>query len=72
MHLYEHPDHADVLPTLFKKIPKKLRTKLEACPRKGSSVGWGVQFVEGLDLLMLFLVGVTGFVAVWWSPLDGL
>jgi len=61
MHFYEHPDHAEVLPTLLKKFPRKLRQKLEACPQRGSSVGWGIQFIEGIDTLMLFCFGTFGF-----------
>lgn len=72
MHLFEHPECADILPVLFRKIPKKLRDKLEPCPRKGYAIGWGVQFVEGMDWLIVFLCGCVGFasaliVAVIWS-----
>ena len=61
-HLFENPDHAEVLPVLFNRIPKKLRNRLCACPKKGSSVGWGIRFVEGLDPLAVFLCGCVGFV----------
>lgn len=63
MHLFEHPEDAEVLPVLFRKIPKKLRDKLQACPRKGSAVGWGVQFVEGLNWFAVFVCGCVGFMA---------
>ncbi|WDK17687.1 hypothetical protein CGRA01v4_08970 [Colletotrichum graminicola] len=42
MHLFENPEHADIFPVLFKRIPGKTRERLEACPVRGSSVGWGV------------------------------
>ncbi|RGP78939.1 transcription factor c2h2 [Fusarium longipes] len=62
LHLFENPEHAEVLPVLFNRIPKKLGKRLCACPRKGSSVGWGIRFVEGLDPLAVFLCGCAGFV----------
>lgn len=76
MHLFEHPEDADVLPVLFRKIPKKLRSKLEPCPVKGSAVGWGVQFVEGMNWFVIFICGCVGFAwalifAVAWSTVRG-
>ncbi|KAK1992155.1 hypothetical protein LX36DRAFT_753160 [Colletotrichum falcatum] len=62
-HLFENPDHADISPVLFKRIPWKTRARLEACPVRGSSVGWGVQYVEALDGLCVFLFGCLGFLA---------
>ncbi|KAK2609443.1 hypothetical protein N8I77_002940 [Diaporthe amygdali] len=62
-HLLEHPEDAEVLPVLYRKFPKKLRAKLQACPQKGSAVGWGVQFVEGLNWFAVFLCGCSGFLA---------
>ncbi|KAI0890856.1 hypothetical protein F4806DRAFT_485042 [Annulohypoxylon nitens] len=61
MHLFSHPEDADALPVLYSRIPKKLRLRLEACPVKGSAVGWGVQFVEGLNWSVLFGYGCMGF-----------
>ncbi|EEU38137.1 uncharacterized protein NECHADRAFT_48363 [Fusarium vanettenii 77-13-4] len=60
-HLFENPDHAEVLPVLFNRIPKKMRKRLSACPRKGSSTGWGISFVETLDTFVVFLFGCIGF-----------
>lgn len=76
MHLFQHPEHADVEPTILRKIPKKLRTRLEACPVKGSAVGWGLQFTEGVNWVALFVYGCGGFVcalvfAVAWSLARG-
>lgn len=46
---------------MYRRIPKKLRAKLEPCPVKGSAVGWGVQFTEGVDWVALFACGLVGF-----------
>ncbi|CAH0050481.1 unnamed protein product [Clonostachys solani] len=72
MHYFEHPDHADVIPILFKRIPKKLGEKLSACPVKKSSVGWGLHLVEGADPFKIFCFGLGAFaialvVALAWS-----
>ncbi|KAL7626544.1 hypothetical protein AAE478_003316 [Parahypoxylon ruwenzoriense] len=74
MHYFEHPDHADVIPVLFRRIPKKLRNKLSACPIKRSSIGWGLQLAEGVDPFLLFCYGCAAFavaltVAIIWSTL---
>lgn len=62
MHLLENPEDAEVLPVLYRKIPKKIRDKLTACPVKGSSVGWGLQFVEGMNWFAFLVYGCFGFV----------
>ncbi|VUC28994.1 unnamed protein product [Clonostachys rosea] len=72
MHYFEHPDHADVVPVLFRRIPKKLHEKLSACPVKKSSVGWGMHLVEGADTFLIFCFGLGAFaialvVALAWS-----
>lgn len=76
MHLFQHPEHADVQPVLYGKIPRKLRDRLEPCPVKGSAVGWGVHFTEGVDWVALFSYGCIGFscsliFAVAWSIARG-
>ncbi|KAI1748825.1 hypothetical protein F4782DRAFT_515862 [Xylaria castorea] len=76
MHLFENPDHADVTLFLYKRFPKKLRAQLEACSTKGSSIGWGVEFVEGVDWYAVFVSGLLGFLfcllfAVAWSAARG-
>lgn len=63
MHLFEHPDHAECEPVLYRNIAKKLRQKLEACPVKKSAVGWGVHFVEGLNWFNMFIYVCSDFVA---------
>lgn len=74
MHLFEYPDHAEVTPVLYKRIPRKLRAKLEACPIQGSSAGWGIHYVEGLDRLTMYIYGCVGFaialvMAVIWASI---
>ncbi|KAL6406771.1 hypothetical protein AUP68_09576 [Ilyonectria robusta] len=61
LHLFENPDHADVLPILFRRFPKKKLRRLQACSQKGYSVGWGVQFVESLNGYAIFICGCLGF-----------
>ena len=63
VHFFENPDHASVLPDLFRRIPKKLREKLIPCQQKGAVIGWGMQFVEGADTFMVFISGCMGFLA---------
>lgn len=72
LHYFEHPDHADVVPVLFRRVPKKLRGKLAICPVKRSSVGWGMQLAEGVSAWLLFWCGCAAFgvalaIAVGWS-----
>ena len=31
-------------------VPQKLRERLEVCPQKGTKIGWGIHFVEGVDV----------------------
>ncbi|KAG8157376.1 hypothetical protein KVR01_012760 [Diaporthe batatas] len=76
MHLYQNPTHADVEPFMYRKIPKKLGDRLAACPDKGSAVGWGVRFTEGVDWSVLFCYGCVGFLfalvfAMAWSIARG-
>ncbi|KUI53187.1 hypothetical protein VP1G_10526 [Cytospora mali] len=76
MHLFEHPDHAECEPVLYKKVPKKLDYRLEACPVKKTAIGWGVSFVEGLNWFTVFIYGCAGFasalvLAVVWSMIRG-
>jgi len=76
MHLFENPEHADVTLFLYNRFPKKLRAQLEACPMKGSSIGWGVEFVEGVDWYVVFAATCLGFLfclifAVAWAAAKG-
>lgn len=75
-HFFDHPDHADVIPVIWNRIPRKLHAELTACPRRGSSIGWGLQLAEGLDWFLFFVLGCAGFlvclvIAVVWSLLLG-
>ncbi|KAI0903190.1 hypothetical protein F4823DRAFT_619601 [Ustulina deusta] len=72
MHLFENPDHADVTLFLYHRFPKKVGAQLEACSIKGSSIGWGVEFVEGADWSAVFISVCLGFLfcllfAVAWA-----
>ena len=74
MHFFEHPDHAEVVPVLYRRVPKKLRARLAACPRAGSGVGWGMQLAEGPDPFLVFACGCAAFgvalaVAIVWITL---
>jgi hypothetical protein len=62
VHLFDNPTHAAVLPDLYNRIPKKLRDKLLPCPQYGSSLGWGVEFIEGIDMFIFFLCGCACFI----------
>ncbi|KAI3551927.1 hypothetical protein CSPX01_00603 [Colletotrichum filicis] len=72
MHLFENPDHADIFPVLFNRIPRKMREKLQPCPIKGGSDGWGMQFMETPNELYAFMFGCAGFllclaISVTWT-----
>ena len=74
MHFFEHPSHAEVVPVLYRRVPKKLRARLAACPRAGSAVGWGMELTEGLDPFLVFACGCAAFgvalaVAIVWIAL---
>ncbi|KAI1169708.1 hypothetical protein F4777DRAFT_592526 [Nemania sp. FL0916] len=76
MHLFENPEHADVSLFLYHRFPKKMRDQLEACPIKGSSIGWGIEFVEGVDWYNVFAAASLGFIfclifAVTWAATRG-
>lgn len=62
-HLLEHPEDAEILLVLYRRILEKPRAKLQPCPKKGSVVGWGIQFVEGLNRFTVFICGCLGFLA---------
>ncbi|RCI08677.1 hypothetical protein L249_4854 [Ophiocordyceps polyrhachis-furcata BCC 54312] len=62
MHCFDDPDKMnEVLPIVLKRIPKRLG-RLNVCPEKGSSYGWGLQFVEGLNEFSVVLCCSAGFV----------
>lgn len=63
MHLYEHPEDAENTGICLDKIPKKLRQRLLVCPDRGTGLGWGIHFVEGLNWMKLWVIGLAGFIA---------
>ncbi|KAF1959671.1 hypothetical protein CC80DRAFT_466719 [Byssothecium circinans] len=58
MHFFTHPNDAASRPVLLPSIPKRKRDKLEPCPVRGSSVGWGIDITTGTNELKLFLLGL--------------
>jgi hypothetical protein len=76
MHFFLHPEDAASQPTLLPAIPKRKRDKLEPCPVRGSSVGWGIDVTTGVDELKLFLFGLVACVVslifgiVWTVRMD--
>ncbi|PSN71568.1 hypothetical protein BS50DRAFT_570896 [Corynespora cassiicola Philippines] len=76
LHFFENPDHAPPNLTLLPRIPKRKPQKLEPCPIRGSSVGWGLQIVTGIDQLKLFLFGLVASIlsmvfGVTWTLVRG-
>lgn len=72
VHLLENPTHAGSLPHLYKRVPQKLQDRLSPCVQKGTSVGWGLALVEGIDYFIFFLCGCAEFlisllVALAWT-----
>lgn len=77
MHLIENPDHAPVLPILIKRLPikrlpLKRQSRLNPCPIKGFSVGWGIDAINGVEERVVLACAFVGFVsslvaAVAWS-----
>lgn len=71
MHLYDHPEDAEIGPDCLNKIPRKMRQRLLVCPQRGTGLGWGIYFVEGLHWTKLWAVGFVGltcsitFGALW-------
>ncbi len=59
LHLCIHPECADETGILFDRIPKKLKERLSVCPQKGSSLGWGIHFVEGWHFGVITLLAYT-------------
>jgi len=75
-HLFHHPECAnDEQHIASLRTPKKKREKLVICPERGTSVGWGLQIVEGWIvgrlwlLALLFVVLGTTVFAICWSIL---
>lgn len=63
MHLYDHPEDAEDTAICLDKVPKKLREPLLVCPQRGTGLGWGIHFVEGLHWIKLWILGFIGLLA---------
>jgi hypothetical protein len=61
MHFFTHPEHAPSRPVMLPCIPKR-QDKLEPCPVRGTSVGWGIDITNGTDHLKLFILGLLACV----------
>ena len=61
MHLYRCPEDAEYTGICLSKIPKKTEglAWLPVHPQ-GCKMGWGLQFVEGLDVMKLWVSGFIG------------
>ena len=60
MHLMKHPQAAnDQISPLFERVPRKLHHKLEVCAQRGYSMGWGLQYVEGVSTAHMFIAGLV-------------
>ena len=75
MHVYEHPEDAEASGICLQKIPKKIRGRLLVCPSRGTGLGWGIHFVEGLHWTKLWCLGLAGFLSsiafgATWSMVD--
>ena len=75
-HFLHHPEHADTMAIACLRAPKKRKAKLTICPQQGTSVGWGIHFVEGwilfrvwLLILTLFLLGSLTF-GIYWAVFE--
>lgn len=63
MHFFTHPEEATSQCVILRCIPKRKNDKLEPCPIAGSSTGWGIDIVTGIDQLKLFGLGFLGSLA---------
>ncbi len=71
-HLLYHPDEANEVGITCLRAPKKGRQKLTVCPQEGTSLGWGLHFVEGWAafrvwflILSIFSFGSLVFGVCW-------
>jgi hypothetical protein len=60
MHFFTHPEEAASHSVILQCIPKRKIDKLEPCPIAGSSTGWGIDIVTGIDQFKLFCLGFLG------------
>ncbi|KAH7372196.1 hypothetical protein BKA64DRAFT_264522 [Cadophora sp. MPI-SDFR-AT-0126] len=62
-HFVECPASALTQPPCLKRIPKRMRNALTACPEKGLSPGWGLEFAEGWDMKKILTLTYFSFLA---------
>jgi hypothetical protein len=63
MHFFTHPEEATSQSVILRCIPKRKVDKLEPCPIAGSSTGWGIDIITGIDHLKLFGLGFSASLA---------
>lgn len=61
MHLYDHSEEVEQTALCYEKIPRKRKYRLVDCAQRSTAIGWGIQLVEGLDIMKLWLLGLVGF-----------
>ena len=74
LHLYNHPECADEeCADLLPFFPKKVLERLDVCPERGMSEGWGIHFVEDWNweriwiiAFLFFRLGGVPFAILWW------
>ncbi|PVH82480.1 hypothetical protein DL98DRAFT_513915 [Cadophora sp. DSE1049] len=63
MHYMRCPQDATILTPCLEKVPKKVDGKLQVCPVKGVTPGWGLHFIEGWHWKRIFLGSFFAFLA---------
>lgn len=63
MHCLKCPASASKKSPSFNKIPKKMANPLTACPEKGISPGWGLEFAEGWNTKKIWFLTYASFLA---------
>lgn len=57
VHLCSHPQHADSTSAiLMDRVPKWLRERLYVDPTRGTGLGWGIRYIEGWHLSLIWLL----------------
>lgn len=69
MHYFNNPDHASDELELFRRFPRKTGEKVK---RGTGTFGWGLQYVEILHGVPVFIFGFLGFtlslaIAIAWT-----
>ncbi|TAQ87030.1 hypothetical protein B7494_g4654 [Chlorociboria aeruginascens] len=61
MHLFQHPEHADEGAVCLDRFPKKLKERLECRKGQATNFGWGLQFVEGWNMKIIWVLAWVFF-----------